>query len=167
MAKKKIYSTYKVQYTIDIEFTNEPNKMSDQMLETSIKVRCTVPPIRISNPIWDWHERFDYLERHFPEAVHGLYHRMLWVESRGVQCYASKQATAAWRREIIKQSGQIEQQRVRRIYSGSSGRIPVKDSASYATKRDEFVSRFVNKHKLCVRKASRIAGTILPMPGRS
>jgi hypothetical protein len=140
---------YRAKYTIDIEITDEPLH-SDERDARSCRINLEKAE-RFSDPNapdWakDWDkprfERFDYVERFFPEAARELYLRMFWLESLALHFGRSAQVRAVFRREMIKHSGKMEQQRIRRHQSTRRGRILAKESAQLWSERERFTKLF-------------------------
>ncbi len=85
--KSEIKTIYKARYVIDVEFTNEPMpKMTDDDLRRMVKIKIEssfrdFAAKKRKDEQEELNSRFDYVEKHFPDAILSLYFQLLWLES--------------------------------------------------------------------------------------
>jgi len=89
-----------------------------------------------------WHddsnEKYDYMEKHFPDAVLFLYFQMLWLEVLSLK-FDSLEIKKAFRREAIKGIQKMAAKNARERIKLPKGRTPVKEKHSLYEDKKKFI----------------------------
>jgi hypothetical protein len=139
--KNEIKTIYKARYVIDIEFTDEPMPiMTDDYLKqrVNIKLESSFRDMEKDDG-WrnDSNQKFDYMEKHFPEAILFLYFQMLWLECSPFSDN-SLEVQKKGRSFIIDSIGKLATSRVRERMKLPKGRTPEKERALLYKDKENF-----------------------------
>lgn len=138
---------YRKKYVIDIRITDErhTNETWDRMIQINESTGSRdLSRHKYEGAKAEASEKFDYFEKHFPEAVKSLYFGMMFLESMALRPGSTADVRSVMRNSIVESLAEDYMADLRQRLGAKKGAIPKNLKHSYIHDREEFQKVFVD-----------------------